>query len=51
MELGFLNTCNKPLCEYHKYYPIPSQYLDSGETGYSDNKVVTYSYMDIIDDD
>ena len=32
MELDFLNTANKLICEYHKYDSTPAQDLDSGET-------------------
>ena len=39
MELGFLNTSNKPICEYHKYDSTPEQDVDSGGIGYVENKV------------
>ena len=39
MELDFLNTANKPICEYQKDDSTPEQDVDSGEIGYVQNKV------------
>ena len=41
MELGFLNTCNKPICEDHIDYSTSLQDIYSGEMGYIDKKVET----------
>ena len=49
MELGLLNTSNKPICKYHKDDSTIAQGVDSGEIGYVDNKVETDSYMNISD--
>ena len=51
MELGFLHTSNKPICEDHKYDSTPAQDVDSGDMGYVDNKVEIDSDMYISDDD
>ena len=49
MELGFLNTSNKPIFEDQKYDSTLYKEIDSGEIGYVENKVKTYSEMDISD--
>ena len=52
MELGFLNTCNKPICEYHIDSSTTAQDMDSYKIGYIDNKVETYWNMNIsVNDD
>ena len=49
MELGFLNTSNKPIWEYQKYDSTSAQYVDSGEIGSVENKAEIDSDMDISD--
>ena len=49
MELVFINTSQKPICEYHKDDSTPAQDVDSGEIGSVDNRLETDSDMDISD--
>ena len=51
MELGFLKTANKHICEYHKDDSTPAQDADLGDIWSVENKVETYSDMDISDND
>ena len=52
MELGLLNTCNKPICEDYKVDSTPAQDIDSWEMWYIDNKVETYWDMNTsVNDD
>ena len=49
MELVFINTSKKPICEYHKDDSTPAQDVDSGEIGSVDNRLEIDSDMDISD--
>ena len=49
MEVGLLNTSNKPICEYHKNDSTTAQDVDSGEIVSADKNVEIDSYMDISD--
>ena len=37
MELGFLKSANKSIFYYHKYYSMPENEVDFGETDYDGN--------------
>ena len=51
MDMVFLNTSKKTICEYHKDDSTPSQDVDSGEIGSMYKNVETDSYMNISDND
>ena len=51
MELGLIDTANKPIYKYHKYDSTTAQEVDSEGIRYVDNKVEIDSIIYISDDD